>query len=72
MLILTRNIGEMVCIGDEVKVTILGVRGQKVRMGIDAPRSVVVDREEIRERRIAENINQWATDGNGSAVEEPG
>lgn len=52
MLILTRNVGERVCIGNDVTVTVLGIRGQQVRIGVDAPESVIVDREEIRERRI--------------------
>lgn len=54
MLILTRRIGELVCIGDDVKVTVLGIRGEQVRLGIEAPRSLVVDREEIRELRMAD------------------
>jgi carbon storage regulator CsrA len=52
VLILTRRVGERVCIGDDVTVTVLGVRGNQVRIGVEAPESVVVDREEIRERRI--------------------
>lgn len=52
MLILTRNVGELLRIGDDITVTVLGVRGQQVRLGIQAPREVTVDREEIRERRI--------------------
>jgi carbon storage regulator len=50
MLILTRRVGETVMIGDEVTVTILGVKGNQVRMGINAPRTVAVHREEIFER----------------------
>lgn len=47
MLILSRRVGEAVCIGDEVTVTILGVKGNQVRLGIDAPKTVAVHREEI-------------------------
>ena len=47
MLILTRKLGESITIGDEIKISILGVRGRQVRMGIDAPPDVVVHREEI-------------------------
>lgn len=50
MLILTRRIGESVIIGDNVNVTILGVKGNQVRLGVDAPRDVAVHRQEIFER----------------------
>jgi carbon storage regulator len=50
MLILTRRVGETVTIGDDVTVTILGVKGNQVRVGINAPKSTPVHREEIYER----------------------
>ncbi len=50
MLMLTRRVGETVMIGDEVTVVVLGVKGNQVRMGITAPRTVAVHREEIFER----------------------
>lgn len=50
MLILTRRVGETVMIGDEVTITVLGVKGNQVRCGINAPKSVAVHREEIYER----------------------
>ncbi|MGH8530128.1 MAG: carbon storage regulator CsrA [Nevskiales bacterium] len=53
MLILTRRVGETVMIGDEITVTVLGVKGNQVRVGVNAPRDVTVHREEIY-RRIAE------------------
>ncbi len=50
MLILTRRVGESLMIGDEVNVTVLGIRGNQVRIGVDAPKDVAVHREEIYDR----------------------
>ncbi len=50
MLILTRRISESIMINDDVKITVLGVKGNQVRLGIDAPKTVAVHREEIYER----------------------
>ncbi len=50
MLILTRRVGETLIIGDDVRVTVLGVRGHQVRIGVDAPKDVSVHREEIYQR----------------------
>ena len=50
MLILTRRVGETLMIGDEVTVTVLGVKGNQVRVGVNAPKDVAVHREEIYER----------------------
>ena len=47
MLILTRRVGETLMIGDDVQITVLGVRGGQVRVGIDAPKEIPVHREEI-------------------------
>ena len=55
MLILTRRVGETLMIGDEVTVTVLGVKGNQVRIGVNAPKDVSVHREEIYERIKAEN-----------------
>jgi carbon storage regulator len=61
MLILTRRVGEAVVIGEEVTVTVLGVKGNQVRIGVNAPKSVSVHRDEIYERIKNEREN-------GSAV----
>ncbi len=54
MLILTRRTGESVMIGDEVTITVLGVKANQVRIGINAPKHVAVHREEVYERIKAE------------------
>ena len=58
MLILTRRVGEALVIGDDTKLTILGIRGQQVRIGIDAPKDVSVHREEIYQRILIEKSEQ--------------
>lgn len=58
MLILTRRVGETLMIGDEVTVTVLGVKGNQVRIGVNAPRDVAVHREEIYERIKREQAAQ--------------
>lgn len=50
MLILTRRVGESLRIGDEVSVTVLGIKGSQVRIGVNAPKSISVHREEVYER----------------------
>ncbi len=68
MLILTRRVGETLMIGDDVTVTVLGVKGNQVRIGVNAPKEVSVHREEIYERikkekaELAEADNPVATD----------
>jgi len=54
MLILTRRVGESLMIGDDVTVTVLGVKGNQVRIGVNAPKEVAVHREEIYEKIRAE------------------
>jgi len=50
MLVLTRRVGEALMIGDDITITVLGVKGNQVRVGVTAPRDVAVHREEIFER----------------------
>jgi carbon storage regulator len=63
MLILTRRVGESVVIGEDVTVTVLGVKGNQVRIGINAPKHVAVHREEIYER-----IKSGRTPGDGTGT----
>jgi len=69
MLILTRKVGETVIIGDDVDVTVLGVKGNQVRIGVKAPREIAVHREEIYERICLEEQNgNRAADLSAAAV----
>jgi carbon storage regulator len=61
MLILTRRVGETLMIGDEVTVTVLGVKGNQVRIGVNAPKDVAVHREEIYDRIRNENEQKDGT-----------
>jgi carbon storage regulator len=63
MLILTRRVGETVVIGNDVTVTVLGVKGNQVRVGINAPKTVAVHREEIYERIKREQEGDSDNDG---------
>jgi carbon storage regulator len=60
MLILTRRVGETVMIGSDVTVTILGVKGSQVRVGITAPKTIPVHRQEIHERiQREQQMGEW-------------
>ncbi|MBT5032226.1 MAG: carbon storage regulator CsrA [Proteobacteria bacterium] len=69
MLILTRRVNETLNIGDDIQVTVLGVKGNQVRIGIDAPRDVPVHREEIY-LRIKREEAQEGADGDVDDVDE--
>jgi carbon storage regulator len=58
MLILTRSITESIMLGDEVKVTILGTKGNQVRIGIDAPNDIAVHREEVYKKIQSEKMRE--------------
>jgi len=62
MLILTRRVGETLMIGDEVSVTVLGVKGNQVRIGVNAPKEVAVHREEIYARIKKEQEGEGVSD----------
>jgi carbon storage regulator len=66
MLILTRRVGETVMIGNDVTVTVLGVKGNQVRVGVNAPKEVAVHREEIYER-----IKREEQAAGGAALKHP-
>ena len=65
MLILTRRVGESLMIGDEVNVTVLGIKGSQVRIGVDAPKEVAVHREEIYQKiQDEQEVSDRAANGN--------
>ena len=61
MLILTRKTNETLMVGDDVTVTVLGVKGNQVRIGVNAPREIAVHREEVYDRIRAEDLQKNGT-----------
>ncbi len=55
-MILTRRVGEAIMIGKDIEVRVLGVQGQQIRLGVQAPKDVVVDREEVTQRKALERV----------------
>jgi len=68
MLILTRRVGETVMIGNEVTFTVLGVKGNQVRIGVNAPKDVAVHREEIYERIKREEDHEGRMPGTDAKI----
>ena len=62
MLILTRKLGESIAIGDDIKITILDIKGKQLRIGIEAPRNITVHRDEIYRMIQEQNLQASASD----------
>jgi carbon storage regulator len=60
MLVLSRRVGEQIVIGDDIRITVVAVQGNRVRIGVSAPPTVCVDRREINERRVQWSASPWS------------
>ncbi len=63
MLVLTRKLGEKIVIGDEIKVTILGIKGKQIQLGVEAPSHVPIHRQEVFERIQEQNVRAVVSQG---------
>ncbi|TAJ95905.1 MAG: carbon storage regulator [Gammaproteobacteria bacterium] len=70
MLILTRRVGESLMIGDDVNVTVLGIRGNQVRVGVNAPKDIAVHREEIYDRIQREKAGNAGNQGDYESYDD--
>jgi carbon storage regulator len=71
MLILTRRLGESIKIGNEITITVLGIKGNQTRLGFTAPQDVAVHREEVYQRIQAEKVTNISQARNGSSPKRP-
>ena len=71
MLVLTRKVGEQIVIDGNIIVTVVGMDGNKIRLGITAPRSCPVDRAEVHERRMSEEAIQPRASAAGPSLTPP-
>ena len=62
MLILTRKLGEQIAIGDDIHITLLEIKGSQAKLGIEAPRSIGIYRNEVYEKIVTENLMSSAVD----------
>lgn len=62
MLVLTRKIGEVLCIGNDIEITLVDLNAYQAKIGINAPKNIAVDRSEIRARKLLEGANNAVPD----------
>jgi carbon storage regulator len=60
MLVLSRHCGQQIVIADDVVITVVAIEGNKIRLGIEAPKSIRVDRKEVHDRRVSKRDDEWS------------